>query len=267
MSYQTLNVEWVDSVARVTMNRPEKLNAFSRELIAELIDAAAAIRANSAIRAVLLTGAGRGFCAGADLAPGGLLGDKTKSIGQNVGAVLRSQFNPMIQSWNDLPLPVVVAVNGIAAGAGVSMALVGDIVVAARSATFVQLFAPKLGLIPDLGATFHLPRMLGTARAKGLALLGEPLSAADAVAWGLIWECVDDDALQARALEIARRLAAGPTQAYRRIKLMFNAEPPADLAGQLAIEALAQEQLGDTADFLEGVTAFKDKRAPTFTGR
>jgi 2-(1,2-epoxy-1,2-dihydrophenyl)acetyl-CoA isomerase len=267
MEYQTLKVEIAEAVARVTLNRPEKLNAFNRGLISDLIEAAANIRGDPAIRAVLLTGSGRGFCAGADLAPGGLLSDAGLSIGQNVGATLRRYFNPMIQAWYDLPLPVVVAVNGIAAGAGMSLALIGDIVLAARSATFVQLFAPKLGLIPDLGSTYHLPRMVGSARAKGLALLGEPLSAADAASWGLIWECVEDAELQDKAIKIAQRFAAGPAQAYRRIKLMFNEEPPLHLAEQLDREAIAQEQLGDTADFSEGVLAFTQKRAPKFTGR
>jgi 2-(1,2-epoxy-1,2-dihydrophenyl)acetyl-CoA isomerase len=164
-------------------------------------------------------------------------------------------------------VPLVVAVNGVAAGAGMSLALVGDIVLAARSATFLQLFAPKLGLMPDLGSTFFLPRVVGTARAKGLTMLGDALSAADAERWGLIWACVDDDALMQQAHSIARRLADGPTQAYRRIKTLFNQEPPRTLSEQLAVEAVLQAELADTKDFAEGIAAFRAKRAPNFTGR
>jgi 2-(1,2-epoxy-1,2-dihydrophenyl)acetyl-CoA isomerase len=161
---------------------------------------------------------------------------------------------------------VVAAVNGIAAGAGVSLALCADIVLAARSATFLQLFAPKLGLMPDLGGTFYLPRLVGSARAKGLALLGDALSAEQAAAWGLIWECVDDADLAAAAEKIAQRLAAGPTQAYKRMKAVFNEELPRTLAEQLEREALAQSELADTGDFLEGVSAFRGKRTPDFKG-
>ena len=196
-----------------------------------------------------------------------LFGDPKRSRGENIGAGLREHFNPMVDSWYQLRVPVVVAVNGIAAGAGVSLALVGDIVLAARSATFLQLFAPKLGLMPDLGSTFHLPRLVGTARAKGLALLGDALTAADAANWGLIWACVDDAALAPQAEAIARRFASGPTQAFQRIKAVFNVQPPRTLAEQLALEAVAQAELGDTQDFAEGVEAFRHKRAPTFTGK
>jgi 2-(1,2-epoxy-1,2-dihydrophenyl)acetyl-CoA isomerase len=265
MQFDTLLFETRDSIAQVTLNRPDRLNALNMGLIADLRAAAAAIDADPDIRAVVLGAAGRGFCSGADLMGNNFSGAE-ESLGASIGVDLRDHFNPMVNAWYQLRVPVVVAVNGVAAGAGVSLALLGDIVIAARSATFLQLFAPKLGLMPDLGSTFHLPRLVGTARAKGLALLGDALSAADAASWGLIWACVEDGALAAEAELIARRLAAGPTQAFRRIKSIFNMELPRTLSEQLALEADAQAELGDTRDFAEGVQAFRAKRAPKFTG-
>jgi 2-(1,2-epoxy-1,2-dihydrophenyl)acetyl-CoA isomerase len=267
MQFDTLLFERREGIAHVALNRPDRLNALNRALITDLRAAAAAIDADQDIRAVVLTGSGRAFCSGADLMGDDLLGDPQRSRGENIGAGLREYFNPMINAWHHLRVPVVVAVNGVAAGAGVSLALIGDIVLAARSATFLQLFAPKLGLMPDLGSTFHLPRLVGTARAKGLALLGDALSAADAASWGLIWACVDDAALTAQSQAVALRFATGPTQAFQRIKAVFNVEPPRTLAEQLALEAVAQAELGDTVDFAEGVQAFRQKRAPNFTGK
>ena len=266
MQFDTLLFERRDHVAYVTLNRPTKLNAINLSLIEDLHAAAGAIDADSDIRAVLLTGAGRGFSSGADLTQEGFLLDSERRMGESIGDNLRCRFNPMVSAWHDLRVPLVVAVNGIAAGAGMSLALIGDIVLAARSATFLQLFAPRLGLMPDLGSTFFLPRLVGTARAKGLTLLGDALSATDAERWGLIWACVEDDALMEQAEAIARRFATGPTQAFQRIKAAFNRQPSNTLPEQLALEAIAQAELGDTKDFAEGVLAFRAKRAPIFTG-
>jgi 2-(1,2-epoxy-1,2-dihydrophenyl)acetyl-CoA isomerase len=266
MQFKTLLFERREAAAYVTLNRPERLNALDGPLIADLRAAADAIAADASVRAVVLTGAGRAFCAGADLTRGGVLEDAGSSPGAGVGAALRDQFNPMVSAWFHLRAPVIVAVNGLAAGAGASLALAGDLVIAARSARFLQLFAPKLGLMPDLGGSYFLPRSIGTARAKGLALLGDELRAEDAARWGLIWDVVDDAALTATVAALALRLASGPSRAYAEIKAVFNGPSAASLDAQLALEARSQAALADTADFAEGLAAFLVKRAPRFSG-
>ncbi|HTE40189.1 MAG TPA: enoyl-CoA hydratase-related protein [Steroidobacteraceae bacterium] len=251
-------------IVTVTLNRPDRLNAITIELLAELRAAAVDIAADKSIRAVILTGAGRGFCAGADLNAHQAPGDQTR--GQRTRERLDNHFNPTARAWYELPVPVIAAVNGVAAGAGVSFALAADIVVAARSASFIQVFAPKLGLVPDAGATFHVPRLIGAARAKALAMLGEKLSAERAAEWGLIWECVDDGLLMGKVQEYARLFATGPTRAFAAVKQIYNS-PPGTLREQMDIEARNQGELADSDDFAEGVAAFLGKRPALFKGR
>jgi 2-(1,2-epoxy-1,2-dihydrophenyl)acetyl-CoA isomerase len=215
------------------------------------------------VRAVLLTGAGRAFCAGQDLSernvrPGAAPIDLSISLG--------SHYNPLVRRLRELPKPVVCAVNGVAAGAGANTALACDLVVAARSASFVQAFS-KIGLLPDSGGTFFLPRLVGTARAMGLALLGEKLSAEDAAQWGLIWKVVDDAQLMKEALSLAKAFSEGPTQGYCLIKKAFSMSAANTLDAQLDLERDLQRQAGFTEDYREGVSAFKDKRKPVFKGK
>ena len=217
---------------------------------------------DASVRALVLTGAGRAFCAGQDLseravAPGAAAPD--------LGASLERNYKPLVLALRALPMPVIAAVNGVAAGAGVSVALACDIVVAARSARFVQAFS-KLGLVPDAGATHFLTGRLGTARALGLALSGEQLTAEQAEAWGLIWKCVDDAELMPTVRALAERLAAGPTLGFARTKQAFYAAERQTLEQQLDLECNLQRELGRTQDYREGVSAFLEKRAPRFTG-
>jgi len=267
MKFETLLEERQGDVRVVILNRPDKLNSLSHRMTLELIDMAEAIRADDAVRAVLLTGAGRGFCAGADLTDESRPRDAILSTGTNVFNDMVRYINPMIAAWSNLHVPLVVAMNGIAAGGGVGLALTGDLVIAAESARLIQVFAPNLGLVPDMGCTWHLPRTVGTARAKALALLGEPLSAVDAAAWGLIWATCPDAELMERATHIAQRLATGPTLAFRAVKQILDAPPAGSLEAQLAREATVQRRLADSRDFAEGVAAFRDKRNPQFHGR
>jgi len=250
-------------VQRLTLNRPEKLNAFNPELLAALGAALEQAEKDSTIRTLLLTGAGRGFCAGADLDQRDVGPDAPRI---DISTGLDTKYNPMIRRMRALEKPIVCAVNGVAAGAGTSLAFACDIVLAARSASFLQAFA-RIGLVPDAGATFFLPRRVGTARALGMALLAEPLGAEDAERWGLLWKCVDDDTLLPEAEAIARKLAAGPTRAYGLIKRAMNASAANTLDQQLDLERDLQREAGYTEDFREGVRAFKEKRKANYQGR
>ena len=246
----------------ITLNRPDKLNAFTAEMHLALRAALTAARDDEACRAVLLTGAGRGFCAGQDL------GDRDPAKGEvpNLGETLRNFFNPNIRLIRDMPKPVIAAVNGAAAGAGANIALACDIVLAARSAKFLQAFA-RIGLIPDAGGSWALTNLVGPARARALAMLAEPLPAETAAAWGLIWKAVDDDLLMTEARDMAGRLANGPTTGLALTKQAILAAATNTLEEQLELEADLQARAGASDDYREGVTAFLEKRPPRFTGR
>ena len=246
----------------ITLNRPEKLNAFTEEMHLALRAALESARDDDACRAVLLTGAGRGFCAGQDL------GDRDPAKGEvpDLGETLRNFFNPNIRLIRDMPKPVIAAVNGAAAGAGANIALACDIVLAARGAKFLQAFA-RIGLIPDAGGSWALTRLVGPARARALAMLAEPLPAETAADWGLIWKAVDDDRLMAAARDMAGKLANGPTTGLALTKQAILAAATNTLEEQLDLEAALQSRAGSTDDYREGVTAFLEKRPPRFTGR
>ena len=263
MSYESILYQSADGIARVTLNRPDRLNSFTSAMHAEMRDALARVAADKSARVLLLTGAGRGFCAGQDLsdravAPGGAPVDLGESIENN--------YRPLVLGLRNLPMPVVCAVNGVAAGAGANIALACDIVVAARSASFIQAFC-KIGLIPDSGGTYFLPRLLGTARAMGLAMLGDKLSAEKAEEWGLVWKCVDDDKLASTVDTLLVQLAQAPTRGLAAIKHALYASGNGTLEGALTLERDLQRELGYSADYREGVDAFLNKRPPRFTGQ
>jgi len=258
----TILVELRTGYRVITLNRPDKLNAFNDAMHQALRKAIEDAEADESCRALLLTGAGRGFCTGQDLS------DRVAKCGESVvlGDAQETYYNPLVRKLRSLPFPVVAAVNGVAAGAGANIALACDIVLAVRSANFIQSFA-RVGLVPDSGGTWFLPRLVGTARAKGLALLAEPLSAEKAEKWGLIWKCVDDAALASEARKLCEHFATAPTQGLALIKRGLNASAANSLDAQLDLERDLQKVASQTPDYAEGVRAFIEKRKANFTGR
>lgn len=263
MSYQTILFELSGGVARLTLNRPDRLNSFNVQMHQEVRDALAKLTDNSEARVLVFSGAGRGFCAGQDLgdravAPGGQ--------GVDLGDSIETYYKPLVLALRNLPMPVIAAVNGVAAGAGANIALACDLVIATKSASFVQAFS-KLGLVPDSGGTWFLPRLLGNARAMGLALLGDKLPAEQAAQWGLIWRCVEDADFKNTVDQLATQLAAAPTRGLARTKQAIYESWSHSLEQQLDQERDFQRELGRSQDYAEGVAAFTEKRTPKFTGR
>lgn len=261
MSFQTISLNIDQNIATVTLNRPESLNSLNAMLLDELHQALKQV-ADSDSRALLITGAGRGFCAGADLSENVPLDSDGKP---DLGKALDERYHPVLETLYAIPMPVIVAVNGVAAGAGASIALAGDIVIAAQSAYFKQAFV-NIGLLPDASGTWLLPRLAGRARAMGMCMLGEKIPAEQAEAWGMIWKTVDDADLGKESQALAEHLAKQPTQALIAIKQALHASANNDLTTQLELEAAWQRRLGKTQDFQEGAMAFIQKRPAKFTG-
>lgn len=262
MSRQMILFEIRDGIARVTLNRPDKLNSFNVQMHQQLRDALTAVENDDTVRVLVLTGAGRAFCAGQDL------GDRSVTAGESVdlGASIENYYAPLVKRLRKLEMPVIAAVNGVAAGAGANLAFACDLVIAAKSASFIESFC-KLGLIPDTGGTYLLPRLIGTALAMGIALLGEKITAEQAADWGLIWKCVDDYEFAAAIDKLAEQLAAAPTKGLARIKQAIYSSGERSLDEQLDFERDTMRELGRTSDYQEGVAAFLEKRTPKFIGQ
>ncbi|MGI9395137.1 MAG: enoyl-CoA hydratase-related protein [Boseongicola sp.] len=258
MDYQTIIIAETDGYATITLNRPDVMNALNTQMRAELLHAIKA--AEKSARAIVLTGAGKAFCSGQDL------GDQASVGSADLERTLRDEYMPMLRAIFDCTVPTIAAVNGPAAGAGANLALAADVVIASESAVFLQAFA-RIGLIPDAGGTYWLPRQVGFARAMGAALFAEPVSAAKAVEWGMIWEAVPDDEFEAHWQSRAAKLAGGPTVAYEHIKEALRASYGNSLEEQLLLEAKLQGRSGKTRDFREGVLAFMEKRPAEYEGR
>lgn len=262
MSYQNILFDVNDGIARLTLNRPDRLNSFNVDMHREVREALQTLAGPSAARVLVLTGAGRGFCAGQDLgdravAPGGQ--------GVDLGASIDNYYKPLVLALRKLPLPVIAAVNGVAAGAGANIALACDIVIATRSASFIQSFS-KIGLVPDSGGTWLLPRLVGNARALGLAFLADKLAAEQAAQWGLIWRCVDDVEFKDAVDALAKQFASAPTRGLARTKQAIYESWGRSFEQQLDVERDIQRELGRSQDYAEGVAAFTEKRNPRFSG-
>jgi 2-(1,2-epoxy-1,2-dihydrophenyl)acetyl-CoA isomerase len=263
MAYETILFETRSGAARLTLNRPDRLNSFTVKMHEEVADALSQVEADAEVRALLITGAGRGFCAGQDLA------DRAVAPGAepvDLGDSVERFYNPLIRRLTSLPKPVVCAVNGVAAGAGANIALACDVVLAAKSARFIQSFA-GIGLIPDSGGSWVLPRLVGQARALGLALTGQPLGAEQAESWGLIWKAVEDDKLMEEAETLLARFASGPTRGLAETKRLIRTTSARTLDQELDLERDVMRALGRSEDYQEGVAAFFEKRPPVFKGK
>lgn len=262
MTFTTINYTVEDGVAVLTLNRPDCLNSFNAEMHGEVREALKCAANDKLVRCVVLTGAGRGFCAGQDLGDRNVAADAEMP---DLGESVEKNYNPLIRALMGMEKPIICAVNGVAAGAGANIALACDIVVAAESASFIEVFC-NIGLIPDSGGTWNLPRAVGLPRAKGLALLGEKLPAKKAEEWGLIWKCVEDDNLMDDVMAMARRLATQPTKGLGLIKKALNESTANSYHHQLELEKEYMRQAGRTHDYREGVAAFMEKRKPEFKG-
>ncbi|HWE46792.1 MAG TPA: 2-(1,2-epoxy-1,2-dihydrophenyl)acetyl-CoA isomerase PaaG [Caulobacteraceae bacterium] len=263
MTYETILFEIAAGAARLTLNRPDRLNSFTVQMHGEVADALARVEADKSVRALLLTGAGRGFCAGQDLADRAVApGGEAVDLGDSVERF----YNPLIRKLTTLPMPVICAVNGVAAGAGANIAFACDVVLAAKSAKFIESFA-NIGLIPDSGGSWTLPRLAGQARALGMALTGQPVSAEQAEHWGLIWQCVDDSELAPAADALLMKFAQGPTRGLAETKRLIRTSWSRTLDQELDLQRDAMRELGFSEDYKEGVAAFTEKRTPKFTGR
>ncbi|MBY0240442.1 MAG: 2-(1,2-epoxy-1,2-dihydrophenyl)acetyl-CoA isomerase PaaG [Burkholderiaceae bacterium] len=262
MTYENILFDISNGIATLTLNRPDKLNSFTQAMHLEVRAALEQVQADKSVRVLVLTGAGRGFCAGQDLSDRAV---EPGAKGVDLGESVEKFYAPLVLTLRSLPMPVICAVNGVAAGAGANLALACDIVIAGQSASFIEAFC-KLGLIPDTGGTWHLPRLIGLARATGLAMLGEKLTAERAEAWGLIWKSVPDEVLMTEVMAMATHFASAPTKGLAFTKKALQASYGNTLPDQLALEAGMMRELGYSHDYREGVSAFMAKRTPEFKG-